>query len=161
MPAQKNNTQSLLQKRKGAKMMSTAEAIKAIYAMKHPMNDFNEGEKVKSLDGSKRIYRDGEGRSAVRPKTEEELLHEQKMRESEEARNRPPTRNELINTNYYLSPEEEARKKKAEEEAKRREEEAKRRDEEAKRREEEERKRRDEDRVCFLNKVYFKYHSKK
>ena len=140
MPVQKNNTQSLLQKRKGAKIMSTAEAIKAIYAMKHPMNDFNETEKVKSLDGSKRIYRDGEGRSAVRAKTEEELLHEQKIKASEEARNRPPTRNDLINTNYYLSPEEE--KRLAEEEARRK------KAEEAKRREEENRKRRDDERVC-------------
>ncbi len=147
MPVQKgNNTQTLLQKRKGAKVMSTAEAIKAIYNMKHPMNDFNDAEKVKSLDGSKRIYRDGENRGAARAKTEEELMHEQKMKAIEEAKNRPPTRNELINTNYYLSPEDERRK--AEEDARR-----KKAEEEEKRREEE-RRRRDEERVCQLFNVF-------
>ena len=116
----------LLQKRKGARLtMSTADAIKAVYAFKHPQNELNDAEKVKSLSDSKRIYRDGETQSAKpRALTKEEIHHGEKMRQLEEVNNRPPTRNELINTNYYLNDEEERKAKEEEAQKKRREEEA-------------------------------------
>ncbi len=120
-----NNATLLLQKRKGARTnMSTADAIKAVYAFKHPNNELNDIDKIKSLSDSKKIYRDGETQSAKpRAPTKEDILHQEKMLELEQVNNRPPTRNDLINTNYYLNEEEERRAKEEEERKKRKEDE--------------------------------------
>ena len=107
----RNNNQNHHERVESGATNNEAEKKSSSSATKQISNDYKTDPNVKSLSSEKRLYRangtEMNLQHLARPKTRDELDYEKKKKQYDELAKRPISRDGLVNTNYYLSEEEE------------------------------------------------------